>query len=199
MGGARTGGSKVADASLNVVPTIDLLICLICFLVVSSVWTSLSKIDVEQALPRTKQVDAAKPPTERARIHVAVTSQGFAVNMTGAEPTLATPTDIVLRANPISICRGRRAADGRCLGLTDTLKRYDHDKLSDELVRLAKASPEGFGTRIMVAMNDEVPYAHLIGAMDTVLGACEPKSRACLANVSVGDMALLKAQWRGGR
>ena len=46
MRAAATGTSSVADASLNVVPSIDLLVCLICFLLVSSSWLTLSRLDV---------------------------------------------------------------------------------------------------------------------------------------------------------
>src|SRR2546426_4267503 len=40
------GGRKPLDASLNLVPFIDLLSCCIAFLLITAVWTQLSRIDV---------------------------------------------------------------------------------------------------------------------------------------------------------
>src|SRR5437660_9806708 len=42
------GGKKPLDASINLVPFIDLLSCCISFLLITAVWTQLSRIDVQQ-------------------------------------------------------------------------------------------------------------------------------------------------------
>jgi len=196
MGGATTGGSKVADASLNVVPTIDLLICLICFLVVSAAWTSLTRIDVDQALPR-RTTDAKAPPKARPQVYLAVSQQGFEVNLAGGDAALQAPAKVDVLGDELRLCRGKRGANGACMGATDVLKKYDHDGLAEAVGRLAKASPDGYGTRVMVAMEDDVPYAHLIGAMDTVLGVCgegDGGEQACLTEIAVGDIHLLRAK-----
>jgi len=53
MGGAAPtpsgkGGKKPLDASINLVPFIDLLSCCISFLLITAVWTQLARMDVTQ-------------------------------------------------------------------------------------------------------------------------------------------------------
>src|SRR5438445_6365362 len=42
------GGRKPLDASLNLVPFIDLLSCCLAFLLITAVWTQLARMDVQQ-------------------------------------------------------------------------------------------------------------------------------------------------------
>lgn len=192
MGGVSTGGSKVADAGLNVVPFIDLLVCLICFLVVSAVWASLSTIDVEPVLPRAA---AAEPPPAVDKspiIQVAVTPTGYLVNLTRAgQPDLEVPTAIAAVGQQ-RVCRGMTVS-GSCSGQQETFVRYDRARLGQRLGELMKASRDGARTRVMVASHDGVPFTHLIGAFDTVLQTCEPQG-GCLKNLTVGDMGLLRSR-----
>ncbi|MEO6950715.1 MAG: biopolymer transporter ExbD [Polyangia bacterium] len=56
MGGAAPtpsgkGGKKQLDASINLVPFIDLLSCCISFLIITAVWTQLARMNVTQKGP----------------------------------------------------------------------------------------------------------------------------------------------------
>ncbi len=42
------GGRKPVDSELNLVPYIDLLTCMVTFLLITAVWTQLARIDVTQ-------------------------------------------------------------------------------------------------------------------------------------------------------
>jgi biopolymer transport protein ExbD len=53
------GGKKAVDAELNLVPFIDLLVCCICFLLITAVWTQMARVDVSQnTLGQGKRVSA---------------------------------------------------------------------------------------------------------------------------------------------
>jgi biopolymer transport protein ExbD len=196
MGGGASGKGGVADATLNVVPFIDLLICLICFLVISAAWTSLSRIDVDQALPKAsktppKDDDKKKKP----KINLAITPTGYRVNLFNAEKTdLAVPTHITTTGD-YQLCRGKQPEGGGCEGTVETFKKYDRVKLQEKLSEFMKEGKLADKIKVMVAAHDKVEYLHLIGALDTVLHACEDEEgNSCLKNPSVGDINLLRAE-----
>ena len=196
MGGGASGKGGVADATLNVVPFIDLLICLICFLVISAAWTSLSRIDVDQALPKASKT----PPKDddkkkKAKINLVITPTGFRVNLFNAENAdLAVPTHITTTGES-HLCRGKSPEGGGCEGTVETFKKYDHKKLQEKLAQFMKEGKLGDKIKVMVAAHDKVEYLHLIGSLDTVLHSCEDEEGdSCLKNPSVGDINLLRAE-----
>jgi biopolymer transport protein ExbD len=46
---AARGGRRALDATLNLVPFIDLLSCCIAFLLITAVWTQIARVDVNTA------------------------------------------------------------------------------------------------------------------------------------------------------
>ncbi len=195
MGGAATGKGGISDATLNVVPFIDLLICLICFLVISAAWTSLSRIDVDQALPKASKTPPKDPDKKKdPKINLAITPTAYVINLFHAEnPDLAVPARIQTTGE-YKLCRGKEL-DGVCDGLYESFKRYDKEKLTEKLVLFMKEGKLGDKIKVMVAAQDKVPYIHLIGALDTVLHSCEDEAeKSCLKSPSVGDINLLRAE-----
>ncbi|MCO4764276.1 MAG: biopolymer transporter ExbD [Myxococcales bacterium] len=192
MGAAATGASNVADANLNVVPFIDLLICLICFLVVSAVWTSLSRIDVDQALPKSSPNAAKTPPNQPPTIQVAITDAGFSVNVHKGPEALRVPKTVA------SLGTMRRCVDGSSKPdcKTEQVQRYDHEGLRTELGRLVAMEDVGTKAKVMVAAGDDVPYQHLIATLDSVLHSCagEGAAERCLHNPAVGDLNLIRGR-----
>lgn len=198
MGGASTGGGDVADATLNVVPFIDLLVCLICFLLISATWTQLSRINVDQALPKASKTPPKEPPKPEPKINVAVTPSGYKVNLFNSEahPELATPTVIPVEAgDPLRLCRGQPNVEGCPGDKIETFKRYDKAKLNEKLSEFLEKGGIGDKIKVMVAAADKIEYLHLIGTLDAVLKACtgEGESKVCLQSPSVGDINLLRA------
>ncbi len=194
MGGGSSGKGGVADASLNVVPFIDLLVCLICFLLISASWTTLSRIDVDQALPKASKTPKQDQPEKKPKINVAVTPTGFLTNLFNAtDPNMAVPKRIPTLGE-YKLCRGD-SREGQCDGDIETFKKYDVEKLREELSKFMKAGGEGDKIKVMVAAHDKVAYLHLITTLDTVLGSCEDEAgKICLKNPSVGDINLLRAE-----
>jgi biopolymer transport protein ExbD len=92
-GGRSGSGKKALNVELNLVPFIDLLTCLICFLLMAAVWIQIGKISVTQS---GQGAPAEQTPEERQRLNlvVAITPQGFLV--TGNGTTIA---DILKKDN----------------------------------------------------------------------------------------------------
>ena len=195
MGGAATGKGGVADAGLNVVPFIDLLICLICFLVISAAWSALSKIDVDQALPKASKSPPKNDDKKKdAKINVAVTPTGFMINLWNAENEALQQPEKIPTSGEFRLCRGKMV-EGSCNGSYENFKKYDHEKLRERLSYLMKEGKKGDKIKTMVACHDKVPYIHLIGTLDAVLHSCEDEAgKTCLKSPSVGDINLLRAE-----
>ncbi|MCK5800875.1 MAG: biopolymer transporter ExbD, partial [Deltaproteobacteria bacterium] len=74
------GGKKSLDAELNLVPFIDLLVCCICFLLITAVWTQMANIEVNQkgkGAAAKKKRD--KPQEMQVKITILVGEDGYTV------------------------------------------------------------------------------------------------------------------------
>jgi biopolymer transport protein ExbD len=66
-GGGR--GSKAVDCDINMVPMIDLLMVTIAFLLITAVWTRMSRLEGSAQVPGPVD-DGGKPPTHERALHV---------------------------------------------------------------------------------------------------------------------------------
>jgi len=178
-----------------VVPFIDLLACIISFLLISSVWTSMSRIDVDQALPKASKNKPTEPPKPEPKINVAITRTGYLVNLWDADKMVTPKPDLIVpkripTIGEFKLCRGKGGAN-EC---NETFKRYDRAKLKEYLEQLMKDAALGDKVKIMISATDDIQYLHLIAALDSVLTSCEDSAKkSCLKNPSVGDINLLRA------
>jgi biopolymer transport protein TolR len=78
------GGRRSLSPELNLVPYIDLLTCMVTFLLITAVWTQLAQLDVAQRAPGKNPGDApvATP------LRIAVGGDGFVVAANATERRL---------------------------------------------------------------------------------------------------------------
>jgi biopolymer transport protein TolR len=69
------GGKKSVNADLNLVPYIDLLTCMVSFLLITAVWTQLARLNVQQK--GQGQAGEEVPPEIQTKIVVVVNAEGF--------------------------------------------------------------------------------------------------------------------------
>jgi len=107
------GGRKPLDASINLVPFIDLLSCCIAFLLITAVWTQLARMDVTQ---KSKAPSGAveEPPTPTVQLTLYVNQDGFMFSKSTGEST------------PIEMKNGE----------------YDYVRLSEIMVQAKKDHPD---------------------------------------------------------
>jgi biopolymer transport protein ExbD len=79
-----TGGRRKAHADLNLVPYIDLLTCMVAFLLITAVWTQLARLEVRQR-GQSEDEGIEKPS---AKIAVLVHPDGFALLVNGEQRPL---------------------------------------------------------------------------------------------------------------
>lgn len=134
------GGKKPLNVDLNLVPFIDLLTCLICFLLMAAVWIQIGKISVTQS---GQGAPTEQTPEERQQLNlvVAITPQGFL--LTG---------------------------NGQTLEGGDILKKddkYDYERLGAKLKEVHGLFPDK--NDIVVMSEDTIEYKDLINTMDVCL------------------------------
>lgn len=140
-GGKRK--KKSLDATINVVPAIDLLSCCITFLLYTAVWTQISRLQVQQfgsGAPEPAQVEQQKT----LLVTLAVGERGMNLT-TSAGLAVEIPLD-----------RGGGEV------------RQDYRALGERLKELKSSHPEV--AAVTVAAEDTVNYGDLVHVIDTCMG-----------------------------
>lgn len=134
------GGKKAVDFQLNLIPCIDLLSVLISFLLMTSVWTQVAKIDVKQS-PNQISEDPTPPenPEEKLNLTVLVKGSGYSIMVKGA----------VVKE------------------IEKKGEAYDVTTLSETLKQQRAEHPEN--EEVIVTVEDKVPYQDMITVMDIAL------------------------------
>lgn len=70
------GGRRSLNSDINLIPMIDLLIVSISFLLITAVWTQLSRLNVMQQMPGQANPEDT-PPEERVRLFLKINEEGF--------------------------------------------------------------------------------------------------------------------------
>jgi biopolymer transport protein TolR len=135
---------KSLSADLNLVPYIDLLTCMVAFLLITAVWTQLARLEVQQR--GQGQVDSPEAP-DPLRIAVAVHDGGFNV-IVGPEQ------------KPIPL-----KVDGAGGAL-------DYARLEAELRAVKKLHPDK--TDVQVLSTDPMVFDTLVKTMDAIVNAGFP-------------------------
>jgi biopolymer transport protein ExbD len=144
QGGGGKKKKKSLDATINVVPAIDLLSCLITFLLYAAVWTQISRLQVQQL--GTGAPDPAQLEQQKALIvTLAMGERGFNLS-TSAGTTFEVPS----------------------LGRTpEGLTQFDFKGLGDRLKQLKNDYPDQ--STITVQAEDTVAYGDLVSVIDSCL------------------------------
>ena len=138
------GGKKPLNAELNLVPYIDLLTCMVVFLLMTAVWTQLARIDVTQKgqAQSAEQTDEKPPET---RLVVVVNEDGFLI-------------------------AGGAAGDQKPIKKKEG--KYDYDTLMAILKEVKKTYPDK--RDVHIASDDTIQYESVVQTMDTALTAQFP-------------------------
>jgi biopolymer transport protein ExbD len=138
------GGRKPVDSELNLVPYIDLLTCMVTFLLITAVWTQLARINVTQKgqAQSAEQTDQKPPET---KLVVVINEDGFLI-------------------------AGGAAGDQKPIKKKDG--KYDYDTLLALLKEVKKMYPDK--NDVHIASDDTILYEFVVSTMDTALSANFP-------------------------
>jgi len=144
VGEQSKGGKKPLNSELNLVPYIDLLTCMVTFLLLTAVWTQLARIDVTQKgqAQSAEQTDEKPPET---KLVVVINEDGFLI-------------------------AGGAAGDQKPIKKKEG--KYDYDTLLALLKEVKKTYPDK--KDVHIASDDGIQYESVIETMDTALTAQFP-------------------------
>jgi biopolymer transport protein ExbD len=146
QGGGHGKKRKALDATINVVPAIDLLSCCISFLLFTAVWTQISRLQVQQLGSGAPQDAALQEAQKSLAITLAVGERGMALVV--GDATFEIPS---LGRSP----EGAVSQDLKSLaGRLKSVKGEHPDQVS-----------------IVVSAEDTVPYGDLVHVIDACLAA----------------------------
>ena len=101
QGGGGRKKKKALDATINVVPAIDLLSCCIAFLLYTAVWTQVSRLQVQQLGTGAPDLATAEQQQKALAVTLAVGERGMALMVGDSSydiPTLGrSPEGVVLQ------------------------------------------------------------------------------------------------------
>jgi biopolymer transport protein TolR len=140
LGTSGKGGKKPLDATINLVPFIDLMAVTIVFLIMTAVWTQLGRLQVSQSGQNADQSEP--PPTTLQPITLLITDKDLKLSVGGS----------VL--DPLPITR-------------DAKGRIEIDKLMAKLKDLKTQQPEQ--AAITLSTEDAVKYEDLVRLIDSVV------------------------------
>jgi biopolymer transport protein TolR len=143
-GGGGKRKRRSLDASINVVPAIDLLSCCIAFLLFTAVWTQIARLQAQQF---GTAADQAQEQQKSLTVTLVIAARGF-ILQTSAGANFEIP--------PLG-----RAGDGQAV--------YDLKALADRLRQLKADYPDQ--AAITVAAEDPVLYQDLVRTIDACVGA----------------------------
>lgn len=66
------GGRRSLDSEINMIPMIDLLMCMISFLLITAVWSTMSRLNADAQVPSQRNDVDVTPQEPEAMLHVAM-------------------------------------------------------------------------------------------------------------------------------
>jgi biopolymer transport protein ExbD len=134
------GGKRPLNAELNLVPFIDLLVCCICFLLITAVWTQMARINVNQQAPSSAALTPPPDQVEKPKLKVSIEigSDGY-----------------VITSGPDRLVIPKKGEE------------YDTEMLGQRLTELGKSDLEKDYLRVLV--QDGIAYKDIVRTMDTAI------------------------------
>lgn len=153
MGGAAPvdsggkGKKKSLDSELNLVPFIDLLSCLISFLLITAVWTQISAVQARSTGNLNVDTPPEEPNPNKTSVRVLLSDTGYTLSIANQPTPIAKSTSDV---------KGET-----------TPGKYDVKTLVEKLKTDVKARYSE-QRAVTVAAEDSVAFEDLIGTIDAI-------------------------------
>jgi biopolymer transport protein TolR len=145
QGGGGKKKKKSLDATINVVPAIDLLSCLITFLLYAAVWTQISRLQVQQLGTGAPDPAQLEQQQKSLMVTLAMGERGF--NLTTSA------------GSSVDVPSLGRTSEGATL--------FDLKALGERLKQLKNDYPDQ--SAITVQAEDTVAYGDLVSVIDSCL------------------------------
>lgn len=154
------GGRKSLDAEINMIPMIDLLMCLIAFLLLTAVWSTMARVNASANVPGPPNPDT--PVTEQPPelwLHVTVQDDQFVLAWKRGN---AVESDLKVPKKPVVVNQGTSTEQIRYEELAERVKseweaRGSHRDASDNKIDQA-----------VLHTDNRTPFKELIAVIDAL-------------------------------
>ena len=170
MGGVNVesggkGGRRSLDSEINMIPMIDLLMCLICFLLITAVWSTMSRLNADAQVPGpprdTEQVNQEPQPM----LHVTI--QGDEKFILSWRKGGAVVSTVDVARQPVTVGEGRNAQ----VRYPDLAKKISEEWKANGSHR--DPSDKKMDQSVLHCDN-KTPYKEIIAVIDAVYQAKRP-------------------------
>ncbi len=152
-GGGNSHGRRSVDSEINMIPMIDLLMVTVSFLLITAVWTHMSRLEGTTRVP--SQQDSNKPEEIVARMHVEVPD--------GDQPIR------------LSMQRGAETLD------QTTIERNDTKSIGKKIDAMQHAHPVDLASDmshvVVLHVGNEMRYGEMVAVMDSIAQVPDPRTR----------------------
>ncbi len=146
LGQGGKGGKKALDATINLVPFIDLMAVTISFLIMTAVWTQIGRLQVASSGQQSQEEQ--KEPDKTVPVTLLITDKELKLTVGGTQ------------FDPIPYVRDAKT------------NKLDLQKLKDKIKEVKTNLPDQ--QSITLQTEDAVRYDDLIRVIDEVIGAGLP-------------------------
>lgn len=167
-GGGGAGGRRALDAELNTIPMIDLMMVTISFLLITAVWSSMSRLDATTHAPSsTTDPPACEPHCDQRALHVDMRAETFVLTWKDGTQEIAKEEvprhDVVVKEGETRVVRFPDL-QGRLVAAWQ--ERGTH-----------RAPDDATRDRAVLHVDDGASYAEIVGAMDAIAAVKKPDRR----------------------
>lgn len=169
MGGVSVagggGGRRSLDSEVNMIPMIDLLMCLICFLLITAVWSTMSRLNADAQVPGPPRDTETTPQEPQPMLHLTIaTDDKFVLSWRKGN---AVVSSVDVPRKPVTVGEGR-GAQTRFPDLATKIAeewkangahRDPSDKKMDQAV---------------LHCDNKTPYKEIVAVIDAVYGTRRP-------------------------
>jgi len=156
------GGRRSTDSEINMIPMIDLLMVTISFLLITAVWTHMSRINADAQVPGPPRPDVEQDKVEpEKQLHVEMRQPDHFTLVWKQSGTIITTIDVPRKDNI------------ETMGATK-IKKVQYLELGDKIESEWKTvgqhrdgSDKKFDQAILHTDND-TPYVNIIGVIDAI-------------------------------
>lgn len=149
--GEHRSGRRSVDHDLPLVPFIDFMICLIAFLLVTAVWTQMSRINATGQAPGQ---DGTKPHEPQKELHVVASAGAFDLRWQQGRTVLDTQ-----RVPRVEVLVGD---EKRFPALTDAITRQWNAQ------GLHRAEGDSKLDRAVLHVPNDLPFAEIVAVLDSL-------------------------------
>jgi biopolymer transport protein ExbD len=160
------GGRRTVDSEINMIPMIDLLMVTISFLLITAVWTHMSRIDASAQVPG-QSVEPLTPRPPEKQLHVEMRSPDkFTLSWKQGGTVIGDSIEIPRKAPELPVHEGR-------------VEAYRYPELAARIATEWKNAGSHRGDdkaldQAVLHTDNETPYGKLIAVMDAIYEAKRP-------------------------